>query len=425
MRPLVHRHEQRGAAALIVTALLFFAMLLMVAAANRSMLVEARSSANQYRSTQAFEAAEAGLEWALAKLNDGARIGDDCLPSGTAGALSFRDRHLRYDDAAGALVPTTWDDGGTPKSLQAACVRGDAGWSCSCPTSGVPSLPPVAGDATAPAFVVELSAGAKPGLVVAAATGCTTSAARTTPCDGAVDVSHEGSSRIEVAFGLVSALRTPPSAALTARGNVDAGAAALGLRNGDTDSGGVMVDAGGHVAGTALRLSSVAGSSIGGRIVSGDTALSGLDGDRFFARWFGMSKATWTAQPAVTRLDCRDDCGAAVVAAVARGSRLVSVNGDLSIDGPASLGTSEQPVVLFVAGALSLRGAVDVHGLVFAGSIRWNDAGTGGSIDGAAVSEGDYAGDAASDFIHDTRTLARLRGSNGSFARVDGSWKDF
>ena len=171
-----------------------------------------------------------------------------------------------------------------------------------------------------------------------------------------------------------------------------------------------MVDAGGDVAGTALRLSSVAGSSLGGRVVSGDTALSGLGGDRFFARWFGMSKATWVAQPAVTRIDCRDDCGAAVVAAVARGSRLISVSGDLAIDGPASLGTNEHPVVLVTAGALSLRGAVDVHGLVFAASLSWNDAGTGASIDGAALTEGDYIGDAAAVFIHNTSSLSRLGG---------------
>ncbi len=103
--------RQRGAAALVVTMLLVFAMLIVVAVANRNAIVETRASANQYRSTQSFEAAEAGLEWALARLNDNAPIGDDCLPSADPAAPSFRERYLR-DDGAG-FVAATWDDAGT------------------------------------------------------------------------------------------------------------------------------------------------------------------------------------------------------------------------------------------------------------------------------------------------------------------------
>ncbi len=160
-------NRQRGAAALVVTALLFFAMLLVVAAANRSVLVEARTSANQFRSTQAFEAAEAGLEWAVAKLNDETPLGDDCLPSDAVGAASFRDRHLHFNSSLASLEPVTWDDGGTARPLQATCVRGDAGWSCRCPATGIATAPSVTGTATAPMFTVGLSAGARPGLVVA------------------------------------------------------------------------------------------------------------------------------------------------------------------------------------------------------------------------------------------------------------------
>ena len=133
-RPHRSSRRQRGAAALVVTMLLVFAMLIVVAVANRNAIVETRASANQYRSTQSFEAAEAGLEWALARLNDNTPIGDDCLPSADPAAPSFRERYLR-DDGAG-FVAATGDDAGTPVPLQAACVRGESGWSCSCPASG-------------------------------------------------------------------------------------------------------------------------------------------------------------------------------------------------------------------------------------------------------------------------------------------------
>jgi hypothetical protein len=176
--PLSSRRSQRGAAALVVTMLLVFAMLIVVAATNRNAIVETRASANQYRSTQSFEAAEAGLEWVLARLNDDTPIGDDCLPSDDPAARSFRDRMLR--DAGAGLVVATWNDAGTPRPLQAACVRADDGWSCRCPPGGVAAVVEPEGAATAPRFLVQLADGRAAGIVRAIATGCTRSGASCT-----------------------------------------------------------------------------------------------------------------------------------------------------------------------------------------------------------------------------------------------------
>ncbi len=415
-----HRHGQRGAAALVVTMLLVFAMLIVVAWANRNVVVEARASANQYRSTQAFEAAEAGLEWTLAKLNDGTPIGDDCLPSADPAAQSFRDRQLRL--IGSGFTAATWDNAGTPTPLQAACVRGDAGWSCSCPNAGVPAPAATAGTATAPAFTVTLATGARPGLIVATANGCTRSDAL---CTATSDAGHESAARVEVAFGLVPGLRSAPGAALTARGNVDAGSGALGLHNPDPASGGTAVHAGGHVTGDALRFTAAAGSSLEGASVSGDTTIARLTNDRFFARWFGMDKATWMAQPAATRIACSGNCASSIASAVAAGSRLLAIDGDLDLDGPVSLGTAERPVVLVANGTLRLRGAVTLRGVVAAASIDWRDMAAGALVQGAAISDSDYSGDAAADIVRDAAVLSRLQSGSGSFTRVNGSWKDF
>ena len=61
---------QRGAAALIVTLLLFLALALLAFGMNRHLLIEQRSATNHARAAQAFEAAEAGLDWAQGALND-------------------------------------------------------------------------------------------------------------------------------------------------------------------------------------------------------------------------------------------------------------------------------------------------------------------------------------------------------------------
>jgi len=414
--------RQRGAAALVVTMLLVFAMLIVVAVANRNVIVEVRASANQYRSTQAFEAAEAGLEWALARLNDNTPIGDDCLPSADPAAPSFRERYLR--DAGAGFVAVTWDDAGTPRPLQATCVRGEAGWSCSCPAGGAAVVAAPDGSETAPGFALQFGDGPRPGIVRAIASGCTRSDA---PCTAISEAGHEAATRVEVAFGLIPGLRAAPVAALTVGGNVDAGASALGAHNRDAASGGTAIHAGGSVAGDALRLSAPAGSPLDGAIAAGDAQLAALDADRFFARWFGMDRTAWRAQPAATQLDCSGSCGSAVAIAVASGGRLVAVEGDFTLDGPLTLGTPDRPIVLLAAGALRLRGAVTLHGVVIAGSIDWRDAAVnaGALIQGAALLDGDYTGDAAADFVHDAALLARLQRATGSFTRVNGSWKDF
>jgi Tfp pilus assembly protein PilX len=118
----VSARHQRGAAALIVTTLLFFAMVLVAVFVNRNLVFEQRASANQYRSTQAFEAAEAGAEWAVAQLNNPTRLGADCLPSSASAASSFRTRYLR--NSGGAFTPVTWLSGSGVTALQPTRRRG-------------------------------------------------------------------------------------------------------------------------------------------------------------------------------------------------------------------------------------------------------------------------------------------------------------
>jgi Tfp pilus assembly protein PilX len=53
---------QQGAATLVISLVLLFGMTVAAFFANRGLIFEQKTSANQYRSTRAFEMAEAGLE---------------------------------------------------------------------------------------------------------------------------------------------------------------------------------------------------------------------------------------------------------------------------------------------------------------------------------------------------------------------------
>lgn len=425
------RH-QRGLAALIVTMLLFLAMVLAALFVNRNLLFEQRSATNQYRASQASEAAEAGLEWALAQLNNPRQLGTDCLeasptPAASAATTAFRARHLRIDPRSGKITPATWTSGTTVQALRPTCVRSAAGWDCSCPSHAAPTLPPIAGTATAPVFSIEFVAADRPGVVRIVSTGCTRS---TGACPTDVGATLEANARVEAAVALVPALRTRPTAPLTARGGVTT-SAALSVHNPDPDSG-IAIDAGGPIAAPAARLTAPAGASLASALVANDAALAATPPALLFAQLFGIGKTHWKSQPGVTRIDCTAEaasgCSSALLHAVGKAGTppLVWIDGDLALTGPLAIGSPERPVVVAAGGAARLSGDVRFHGVLYASSLSWNGTSAAGALlRGALISESGYDGDGTPTLLYDRPLLASLRYASGSFVRVGGSWRDF
>ena len=416
---------QHGAAALVVTLLLFFAMALAALYVNRNLTFEQRSAANLMRSTQAFEAAEAGLEWALAQLNGNRRIGADCEPSADPSAGSFRSRYLKFDRSTHVFAPATLPVAGALAALTAACVRSAQGWACSCPTAGAPALDAPAGAAAAPAFVVQFLPTGRAGVVRVSSTGCTSLGGACRPGAGA-GARADATARVEAAFGLLGALRTAPAATLTVLGAVDAGGASIGFANTDPATGWV-VQAGGAIAAPAARLTAAPGRPTADTLVDHDPALAGLDADRFFRAHFGADAAGWQRRPGVTRLACHGDCTAALAAAVAAAadSAVVWIDGDVALNGPVALGSADRPALIVARGTLRLAGDVSLTGVLYAGAVEWRDTTGGAGVLGAVLSERGYTGYGAPELIYGTDALARLTAEAGVWARVSGSWRDF
>jgi hypothetical protein len=419
--------RQRGAATLAVSLVLLFAMLMTAACVHRSLLLEQRLSANQYREAQAFEAAQSGLDWAIAQLNQARPVNDRCEQDASGASRSFRERFLASDTTSGRHEPRRWASGSQSLALQPGCMRTAASWSCACPSSGFPQFQATAADDTTPhpAFSVQFSAEPLPGLVRLTATGCSNAAG---PCRPGHDSRSDAVVRLQVLLALLPGVSVLPQAALTARESVDAGDAALGVHNADAGSGGVSVHAGGSVIGTALRLGTTPGGPAQASVSTHDAALAALAPDRLFSAQFGLDRTSWRRHGAVQRLDCSFACGARLAAAInaAGSNRMISIDGDATLEGPLTLGSPEQPVVIVVHGAAWLSGDVTVHGLLYAASIRW-DAATApqASVHGAVVSESGYSGNGAPDLHRDAGVLRALQVQTGSFAQVPGSWKDF
>jgi Tfp pilus assembly protein PilX len=392
-----HLH-QRGAATLAITLVLLLAFALAALLAQRRQVDEQRSATRRQHAGQAFEAAEAGLEWGLAMLNEPRSVDAQChATSGTA--TSFRQRTLAIDPASGRI---------DTRPTAAGCSRTGDAWECRCAADAPTTTD---GPGTTAAFALTLQPAATAGLVRLTAVGC-----RRAPCGETTD---DASRRLDVTLGLVPALAHPPVAALTVRGDVDAGGAALTLHSRDT---GIAVHAGGVIRAPSARYGGAAGAPTATR-VEGDASLRSLDPERLFASLFGLDKALWRRQPGVASVTCTTPCNDRLRDALAA-HRLVVVDGDLPLDGGIAIGTPERPAIVVVSGDVRLRGAVVMHGLLYGTSLTWNDAPAGGLVRGAVVVEGGYAGNAAPVLIHDGDVLAALK-TAGSFARLPGSWKDF
>ena len=422
--------RQGGAATLVVVLVLFFIVALVAAYTTRNLIFEQRTSANQYRSTQAFEAAEAGLEWALTMLNSG-RIDASCVPhvDPTTTDDTFRQRYLSIASDTGVVAART-RSGGEP--LRPACVFDGSDWQCSCPGDDAPTLAAPSGPGPSPAFVLRFVSDPAypPGVVRIESTGCTRLDAGEV-CSGNVD-DGDSLSRTTILAALRSAAVTTPVAAVTARGNLGLGSDMLVAANREIAAGGFTLHVGRALTGTPRALYGPPGTPPAQTIVDEpDTGpMAALTTDRMFASAFGMGKDTYRLQPATVTLDCALDCTAAKVRDTARlnPGRMLWIAGDLVLDTDDPIGSATEPVLLAVTGnvAVASTTSAEVHGLVYVMGDTL-DNGNALVLRGALVGEDNlgFAGGGTTTVDYGSDLLRRLRTTHGSFVRVPGSWRDF
>ena len=421
---------QRGSIALPTLLVLLLLMGWLALAAHRSVLVEQRSTSHQVRAAQAFEAAEAGLEWAIAQINRPQPIDDRCLPTERPDDLSFRERFIPTDTSSGALRPATWRDGTRNTALAPTCVRSNDGWQCSCPSNGLASLEtPAASNTPTPAFSIRFTPGPSPATVRLTSTGCASLGGACQPMSASTS---DASARVEVLLGHLPGLAITPQAAITILGNVEAttvGSSTPGIHNPDGNSGGLTVQSGGALNSASVRLYSAPGAAPTASTATQDATLAALDATGLFASMFGVDLATWVSHPAVQTIACDNVCGADLARAIDRsaGNRMLHIAGDARIDGPVTIGSPERPVLIVISGSARIDGAVTIHGVLHANAVHWSAStpGDAARLEGALVSASDIRLDGAVDIHRHAGNLSLLRQNTGSMVRVPGSWRDF
>lgn len=406
------RWAVRGAGTLaMVLALLLIAHLSLLYS-HRALLFEQRASASQIRAVRAQEAAQAGIDWAIARLNDPRAVDTQCLPV------------PQPADAPAASVRARWERSlAATEAWRPACVQAadDPVWRCHCPDVGAGhvTLPATPGDS--PAFAVALQVGARPGLWTLTAEGCSHPGP---DCGASTQPEPDGRYRVDTVLAALGQVVQPPLSALTSVGPVRLSDGSHVI-NTDLGSGGTTVHSGAAVTVQApARVYGPPGQPPTAGIVVGDPPLA-LGAEALWQRLFGLELATLRSLPAWQTVACAGGCtGGDLAKALQAGAPAVWLEGDLTL-ASGRWGSAEAPLLLAVQGRLRIGPDTVLQGLVVAGEVAVHPpTGPRSLLRGALVSLGATALGGDFTLVRDPVVLGRVAGLGGMLAPVPGSWFD-
>lgn len=441
IRPIVTPRKQRGATTLIVSLILLFGMTLIAFFVNRSMLFEQKTSANQLRSTKAFEAAEAGIEWATAMLNDPRYIDESCTTAGT-NTQSFRKKYLLPYNAATGFTPATTARPGCSIST----TTGTPVLSCSCPDT--PSTNPSLTSTTDATFTVTFdpvdTTTPDNESVLITSYGCTAAGGGDRCVPGNTN-NADAYQKISVIVKLRPTVRAVPAAAITTGGSLQLTSAASSITNTDPGSNGILVNAGGGINTTTVpscngngngefkdfqNKSTLPGTPWQNSMIANDTSLSTLstNPDAMFESYFGTTINQFKTDTSTKILPSSGASCTSVerdfYSEFDKGYRSFYTDCDFQTSN--NMGSAADPIIFVTTGALKFNGGEKIYGLVYGDQATWDQVGLGnGEINGALIVRGNYCANANANYNYDAEALKNIRGSTGSLVRVPGSWKDF
>lgn len=427
------RQRQRGATTLVVVMALFLVVAMLAAFASRNMVYEQRIASNYYRAGVAYEAAEAGIEWALAMVN-GDRIDGSCRNDATS-TTDLRSRYLRINQSSRVITPVS-----TATGAMLACYYGASNtWICQCPTptptaAGAIVMPTLsAPSGLQPMFTVGFKADSNmpPGTARLTVVGCT---GLSSQCVNNLTAAANALGKAEqsVDIALVSALKMPPVSPLVARGSVNPGSpAALGLFNMTPGGSGLLVQTGqALIAADLARAESLPGSLASDSMITSDSLIRDQLAERFFASFFGMNSDYYRGQPKMRTISvatsCSTDCTGPLSSQITAGGQMFWLDAPATFAESVTLGSATNPVVIVVNGDLTISQPIQIYGLLYVrGTLTWTNpsGGVPSTVTGAVVTEGNVvaAGPGSVNMVYDAALMQILNNQRGSFVRVPGS----
>lgn len=360
------RKNQQGVASLMVALMVLISLTLLTFMAAKVSVTEHKISANEYRSKQAFEAAQAGIEYGIRALQnntttiivdaDGNNVIDPYTPNAEQGTTGTLSNNSAYSVAM--AFNTAFNT--SPKRITLTSTgTADDGTGTRMVTQLVLATPVLLNPPPAPVI-------SRQNINITGNTTVTNPTGNVSVMSGAITSSGG-------------------SASITATGPVPTGCTADGRCNEQPD----------------LQIT----------------------GDAFFQKFFGISKTQY--QQAATTVTSLADLSTQYAA----GARVFWFEGDLQANG-GIYGTGNAPIILVVRGNIRINGGgTTFNGLIY-GTGVYESGGGSSTVNGAVVVEDDVttnnsqlAGTAT--FTYNQALLTTLQNSNLSFAKVTGGWRDF
>lgn len=437
----ISRSRQRGAAALVVSMLLLFTSSIVVFYLNRGLIFEQKTSANQLRSTAAFEVAEAGVEWATGMLNRPYDIDANCNLLATTN-VSFLRRYIQTGYPANTNVAVT-------TNTFPGCKLNGAALTCACPTPGGAEQVANPGAAVLPSFTVAFAAVTDPATgnpdptaVRVTSTGCTAQAGVCKPVTttAATTAGSDANATVSIILKLSPTLRAAPNSALTC-GTSCAIGGSFNIFNREVATNGYIVNAGTTVTtGGGTTFGTIPGQPIQNAFVPGDSSLAALSSSdptcsssQMFNAYFGTSLAAYASAPHVKSLPgCNNasTCGGLLNTAYNEGWRSFYFPDGMALNNSAPFSTlganaPGQGVNLVSPAGISINGNITINGLLFSNSSSFDSIGTGSAnVNGAVIACAGYTSNGNGTLNYSSAALGGTGLAPGLMVRVPGSWRD-
>jgi len=403
--------RQRGATTLLITVLILFLATLLIIAVSRTTVTEQRLSANEMRSRQAFEAAQAGFDHALAAL----------LETGSSSDVSLTPRCLRADGDCSDPVEKPF-----PEYRFAYCDPNDPGFG-ECPDQ----------PAALTCNEVPVADLKKPFIV---------------SCGWSDD--DLGRRIIRQGFQTVPALGHPSTVPFVAKGTIGVtGSASIWnpYTNLNVWTGGDMsVDsAAGHTYlrdpnlpplskdsppddpspstvcdGIKCYLEVTNNTTTGPDVIANDLTLDTLTAAEMFTLFTGAADVEDYKASVASKIFTNTEAAGPSSPLDGLLGHAVVIEGDFTLPNTQdAIGSRERPVVLIIDGNLTGGGSPEVHGIVY---VTGNLDLTGSpNVYGGMIVQGNVEGTGGLNVVYDPFAIENADERVGRSAPTPGDWRDW
>lgn len=356
------RHNQYGAVTLILTTILFMTVSLLVVFVGNYGLMQEKITANQYRSSQAFEAADAGLEYAIPYLKTNSST---VLANPVNGYISY------------TLGTVTLANNSTFTVVYSNPTQNNYN------------------------------------LIKITSTGASDDGTSTRTVTQQVQFGSLLKTPPTIPMTVQGDISLKNNALITNQ------------ENNSTINSGAAINISNNAATVLASGISSTSSHLDSDVQQNNAALSGLSQADFFATYLSTSLSTFQNVATLSFTNSSDTTYSSDINGVTGASISINqTSGIATIDGLTTVGTAASPVVIVVNGNLEINNSAVIYGLVIVinGTLKItnNAPFTGGILATNSVQLINNA-----NIAYSSAVLTAAQQATGYYAKIGGSWKDF